>query len=117
MENKKECKGVVFRAEVSSYRTSKKGIGMTLKLNPLKRKSCPGCDQCGWIDDLFLDFTAEDIIGFTEIEDKGLYTIGVINEHRDWESGLIDDFDLMVVRLEEEDAKPTPDKGKEKSLL
>jgi len=48
-ENGKEtCKGLFWRAEVSSYCYDGK-IGVKKTLRFLKRKSCTGCIHCGWV--------------------------------------------------------------------
>ena len=52
-----DCKGLFWRASVSSYVSIHKSIEVRKSLRLLKKKSCPGCDKCSWI----LDFFDEDI--------------------------------------------------------
>lgn len=74
-------------------------------LRLLKRKSCKGCDQCGYLrDDLHERMCDEGII-LPEIEHDALYTIKVTNVSHDYESGFVDDWDLEAVKITEE---PTP---------
>lgn len=97
------CQGVVFRAEVSSYRTKKDGLALTIRLNRLKRKSCPGCGFCWWLDEFLGDISPEDIQGFADVDHGRLYTFYIVKEHRDWETGMIDDLVLGVKPYREAD--------------
>lgn len=99
--SKKTCKGRVYRANVSHCQT-KTGILFAVRLREMKRLSCPGCEYCGWLDadlpELGLDWG---IINITEAENGKLYTIEMCNIQRDWESGMVDDWDLKLVEYEE----------------
>jgi len=95
-EQKGVCQGAVYRASVSSYQT-KRGLALDFRLNKLERKSCPGCSFCWWLDEALRDIPAEDIRGFVEIEHGRLYILYIAEEHRDWETGMIDDFILGVL--------------------
>lgn len=100
--NKKEnaCKGQIFKADVSFYRTSR-GFAETTKLNLMKRMSCPGCEYCGWVFEEIskigygYDFTIPN-----EIEHGKFYTLVMTNPNRDWETGVVDDWDVEVVEFE-----------------
>lgn len=97
-----ECRGVIFKARVSTYNT-KRGIGFTIRLDRMNKLSCPGCEQCGWVDETLEDwisYTGEPPLNFLEVENGKLYTIGICNESRDYETGVINDFDLEVVKVE-----------------
>ncbi len=49
---KDECKGLFWRAKVSSYTTDDgRTIGIKKTLRFLKKMSCPGCKHCGWLMD------------------------------------------------------------------
>lgn len=54
-----ECKGLFWRASVSSFISSYKSIETRKSLRLLKKKSCPGCDHCSWI----LEYLQEDVYG------------------------------------------------------
>ena len=96
------CKGRVFKADVSHCRT-KKGVLFCVRLNELKRKSCSGCPECGWIDDSFGELSSDwPILGIEKAEHGKLYRIGMTNISRDYESGWVDDYDLELIELEEE---------------
>jgi len=94
-----ECKGLVFRGINTTWYSNgrlenKQGIRL------LKKKSCPGCLMCGWIlEDM--DMRPHHVI-LPEIISGALYTVVSINETRDWETGYVDDWDLLVKPLEGE---------------
>lgn len=77
---KKSCKGLFWRAEVTSYCYEDRiGVKKTLRL--LKRKSCKGCEHCGWVN----DFLHEDICNnpnedyLADIEHGKIYTYSPIS--------------------------------------
>ena len=91
------CQGAVFRANVSNCLT-KSGFGFFVRLNKIKKLSCPGCNKCGWQDDNFAEVNNDwPIINIEKAEHGKLYTIGICNESRDWESGVIDQWDLELI--------------------
>ena len=76
--NKNKCKGLYWRAQVSSFLSTHNSIETRKSLRLLKRKSCSGCEHCGW----FWDYIKEDIcieicdyIG--DVEDGKVYTFKV----------------------------------------
>lgn len=94
------CKGVFFRANVSKYWDSDKGvIGERRTVRILKRKSCPGCSACAWI----YDHLQEDVenVHIEDVENGKVYSIIVTNEHTDWETGIVDDYDLSFKEVKE----------------
>ena len=87
-----QCKGIFFRGSISKCMTSYNGFVERKELRFLKRKSCKGCEQCGWL----WDFMNEDILMLDkddsyigDIQHGKLYTYNVITSS-DWESGLIE---------------------------
>jgi len=62
----------------------------------LKKKSCPGCEKCGF---LLEDLSQNESVIIPEIEHDELYTVVVTNISKDWETGYVDDWDLEVVLL------------------
>lgn len=78
------CKGWLFRADVSQYfsrskhkRTyGKMTIGHAVRLRHLKRTSCHGCPQCGWMDE-YLEDTVGDlpVDGIEECEHGKIYEL------------------------------------------
>lgn len=92
---KNTCKGRFYRATENTFINSKGCYIEKRVMTPLKRLSCPGCEQCDWIDDELNEFTLN---GDTQIEpdfnNKSIYKLTMLAEYRDWETGYIDDFDF-----------------------
>lgn len=98
----KPCQGIVYRARLNNY--YHKGVYVEkLTMTPLKSKSCPGCDSCGWLVDAVTEYVAATGgIQFKEgIEHTKMYTIGICNESCDRETGVVEDYDLQFVEYTE----------------
>jgi len=99
------CKGRVYRADISHCRT-KRGFGLFMRFNEVKRLSCPGCDDnsccVGWEDEELDEISWEhwSIIDIEKAEHGKLYRLVQCNMSRDWETGIIDDWDLKLVDVE-----------------
>lgn len=92
------CKGQVFKASVNNFTTRKRGFGFEIRLVPMKRMSCPGCEKCGWLHENFNEINNDwPILNIENCEDGKFYTIGICNELRDYESGMIDAWDLQLI--------------------
>jgi len=94
------CKGLVFRAHVSRY-VSGGRICERRELRLLKRESCPGCKECGWI----FDSQAEDLsngcgVSLDNLEDGALYRL-TGSGTPDHETGIVDwiEWDLSKVDI------------------
>lgn len=99
----KSCKGIIYKAEVSLFQT-KRGIGYTIRLNEAKKLSCPGCSICNFkrgYDSGLSEIDVDDwpIIGIENVKNGKYYTLETINQHRDYETGIIDDWDLALVEV------------------
>ena len=91
------CKGIVFRAYSSTYMDSQGNLAIRDGLRKLKRKSCPGCEYCGWWEDQKSDIIPEEtfVIADWPLEDGKLYGVR-----------FADDGDAVFFRLkDQEDAK------------
>ena len=99
---KKSCNGLVYRAEISHYIVNR-GISFSVKLNKQKRLSCPGCELCWWlyeaVGEINLDWPVE---GIESAEQGKLYTLDICNEEKDWESGIVDSWDLRLIEFKEQ---------------
>lgn len=104
-ERAKICKGQVFRARETMYeQPSNGGYVYKVEMIPLKRKSCPGCSKCEWMYEAVSDAISGGYLMLPRIiEDKGLYTVAITNESRDWESGIVDDYDVEFIEWREND--------------
>lgn len=101
-----ECKGVFYRGEVSVYRNGKGGVTLVKGVRFLKKMSCPGCSNCGGLTGEIGEFiNPYDPGGYTfgleDIEHGKLYTLAVTNVRRDWESGIVDSWDLEFVEVKQ----------------
>lgn len=96
------CKGLVFRGYVNNFFSGGK-IEMSQGLRLLKRKSCPGCMQCGSMLDDLHEFMCDEGIIMPDIEPGKLYGVRVTNLSRDYESGYVDSWDVEAYKLEEPD--------------
>jgi len=96
-----QCKGLVYRANVQHCRT-KQGILFSVRLNKLKKKSCFGCEECECIEDQLSEISYDwPLINIETVEHGKLYTIGFTNISRDWETGVVDEWDLEVIPYKE----------------
>lgn len=89
-KKKNACKGLFWRAKVSSYCYDGK-LGMRKTLNFLKRASCTGCEHCGWVLEFLEESVPEDpnVDYFGNLEHNKIYTYSPVTS-KDWESGHVD---------------------------
>ena len=91
------CQGSIFKAESNVFNT-RRGFGISIRLNRSKKYSCPGCDNCAWEIDAFNQVDNDwPILNIESCVNNTYYKIVICNEHRDWESGEIDDWDMKLV--------------------
>jgi hypothetical protein len=98
------CKGVVFRGHRSCYWSAQRQtLAFKQDLRLLKKKSCPGCQQCYWMfEDLSeMSFNESFILPKRGIQEGKLYSVRVTNISKDWESGIVDNWDLEVYEVDE----------------
>lgn len=93
-----KCKGLVFKGYYSIFKTQN-GFEQRQGLRFLKRKSCPGCINCGWIKNEEFDeaIVMNRVLMQNDIENGKLYTLKISNLTVDRETGIADDWDLEVV--------------------
>lgn len=89
------CDGLFFRVLDSRYISPKYGtICVKREYRPLISKSCKGCAGCDWM----MQDLVERNISFIDGGNHGdIVCLSITNESRDWETGLIDDWDLEFV--------------------
>jgi hypothetical protein len=72
-ESGKVYKGKFFRASVNGFMSADGTYTYQERMKPLKRMSCSGCADCGWIEDNLKEFIninqAKEIIKNTPEED------------------------------------------------
>jgi len=97
------CKGLIYRGHSAVYQTKNGGFACKKWVTPIIRKSCPGCPKCYPILDQVSEFMMdkEYDFGLSAIEEGKLYTFTVTDVHTDWESGMVDSWDLTFIETEE----------------
>ena len=85
---------VVVRVTSSMYSNSK-SFHYKRSCNLLKRKSLNGY----WVLNEECDLDHHPLENLLEVED-GVYQVVVSDEHRDWESGMVDDYTLKLIPYE-----------------
>ena len=106
-ENKQsDCGGLFYRADVSQYSTDK-GFSLKINLNKLKRKSCEGCGECGFIEDDLQERLCNEVlpINMETVEHGKIYRLITTNWSIDWETGIVDDWDLELIEVEDKNEK------------
>jgi hypothetical protein len=99
-KSEKVCKGKFFRASVNGFMSAGGTYTYQERMKPLKRMSCSGCVDCGWIEDDLNEFINNEVFPGvkTGIENGAIYTLTVTNISRDWESGVVDGYELQFVK-------------------
>ena len=96
-EDKFKCKGLFYRAHVSNCKT-KNGFGLFIRLSKLKKISCPGCQYCVWENDYLGEINnGWPVRNIKGCQDRGIYRLTIGNETTDFETGYIDQWDLVLV--------------------
>jgi len=102
IENKSEkvCKGKFFRASVNGFMSADGTYTYQERMKPLKRMSCSGCADCDWIEDDLKEFICNEMFPDVKdgIENAAIYTLEVTDISRDWESGIVDGYELQFVK-------------------
>lgn len=97
-----QCKGKIYKAKVTHYIGSRGEAIYQEKFIPMKRMSCDGCAKCNWLEDDLNEFMSNNTFPIIEdrIKDEGLYYLDVTNISHDFESGIVDDWNLIFRKLE-----------------
>ena len=82
----------IGRIAASQYETQR-GFAYTKRFDVLKSKSTLR------VDDFIGDISEILPINFFDVDD-GLYELTVVNESRDWETGIVDDWDVQLIPIE-----------------
>lgn len=95
----KQCKGLIFRCTVNTFVNAKGEYIHQERMIPMKRLSCPGCENCGFIRDNFREYTEENLVGVDKIEHGRLYRLRIIEGPPNWKTGVPDDFEMEFLML------------------
>jgi len=96
------CKDIIFKAKKNDFINSKGEYISSIRMTPLKKKSCSGCERCDWKMGMLRDFLSCDTPPILDVDHDRLYTLQICNESRGWETGVVDNYDLafMEVKLD-----------------
>lgn len=108
VETGESCKGLVFAYRASEFINAKGEFVQTQRMVPRKRLSCKGCSQCTYMmDDLQEHIGCGiPILGMDEAKQDELYSLQVVNVTVDWETNVVDGWDLKFVKYIKPEEKP-----------
>ena len=101
-----KCKGLFFRGGKDTYIAPSDGAFVErIRMRPLKKVSCPGCESCMALMDTLEETISNLRYGYSEViiepavEDGGLYELRIYPTSHD-EFGNVDDFDVGFYKVE-----------------
>lgn len=94
------CKGKIYKLIKNTFISGRGDIVFKDTFVLQKRKSCPGCPQCGWIADDIANAGVEGIVCKT-FKEGALYKLEMTNIQKDWETRYVDDYDIELVEVEQ----------------
>ena len=98
------CPGVYFRYTENNY-VANGGTKFVVQkqISLLKKISCSGCHECGWMLDDAREGMYDRGDAHFEFDDKlrhgDIVTLEFVVDSRDWEMGYVDDSHLRVVKV------------------
>lgn len=96
--DKERCRGLIYRASVRHFIDKKMAVVHKTQLNPVKKMSCSGCDECSGLMSSFDCVSPWWPVRMYDIEDKTLYRLTTCNHSIHWETGERDfNFDMVEV--------------------
>lgn len=99
-----KCKGRMYRCSTNTYLNSKGAYVEIVRMNPLKRMSCKGCEKCGWMDEWLFEDTVnlyhDESLLPKEPVHGALYRYDVISTSTDWETGYTELDEVGFVLME-----------------
>ena len=101
--DKQPCPGLYFRYTENNYVTNNGTKFVVQKqISLLKKISCTGCDECGWVLDDARDGMYDRGDAHFEFDNSlrhgDIVTLEFVVDSRDWEMGYVDDSHLKVVK-------------------
>ena len=94
------CKGLIFRGKRNAFINGRGEYVYQERMYPLKKKSCTGCNKCGWYNEMLEEDIGNGILPIiSHVEHNALYKLEVVNINKDWETSIVDDYDLEFIRI------------------
>lgn len=94
------CNGLVYRARENNFVNKRGEVVYSKRMSPLKRESCPGCENCG-----YMLYELDEWISMGEVpivkdfKHGAVYRLDITNIQKDWETGYVDGYDLVFVKI------------------
>ena len=93
------CTGLIFKARVNHFLNKRGDYNFNIKMELQTRKSCK-CNKC-----FMLLYSYNEYCSFSNpllpinIKNNNLYSLKIVNESRDYETGIIDDYDFTFFEI------------------
>lgn len=93
-DNVVECKGLKFSCHFNRWMGSDRSYNESVKMYPLKKKSCPGCVECDWLREFLVeDLCDGSCLHDIDVEHGEIYEYVVTDKgFRDYETGYYEDM-------------------------
>ena len=102
---KVQCKGKCYRGKINNFINVKGEVILQQRMIPVKRMSCCGCEDCDYTEEdlheRMNDFDYMAPIFPEKIKHGQLYKLKVTGVGRDWETGIVDEWDLEFVEVDD----------------
>lgn len=97
------CRGQVYRGFSTLFNDGNKRVERREGIRLLKKKSCPGCEHCGATLEHLSDHIDCDTFQLPDIEHGALYILDIVDTSTDPETGIVDDWSLAAIKINEEE--------------
>lgn len=95
-----KCNGRIYRAAVNTFLNSRGDIVYKELFRFMKRMSCKGCEQCGYLsDDLHEELACQTFKTPADVEHGALYRLATTNIGYDYETGICDSWDIELIKI------------------
>lgn len=103
----KKCDGLYYRGSKTCW-FNREGMGDTVRLRFLKKRSCTGCGTCEWLSEEFEQTKYMDgginfpFAGINDVEHGKLYTIHI----ESWQDYFGEyDYEISIIEVKDENIK------------
>jgi len=97
----KNCKGRIYKAKINNFFNAKGEYVSSIRMVPQKRLSCKGCKNRWFLEDSVGESTSygDPPIIPNNVKNGKVYRLEIVNESRDFESGIVDDWDHEFIEV------------------
>lgn len=94
-EKEDSCKGLYYKAVKNEFFNSKGEYVESIRMRPMSRMSCKGCEDCTYIlEDAKLQLGMGYSLLWDDVRIGAYYELCVTDFSRDWETGVVDDWEV-----------------------